>query len=421
MAFRKPLPHADELTACRDALNAPREDAAATLRYDCTLVTPMYGGGVKAGEVDTAMPIRATAIRGQLRHWWRLLNRRDGNGNLRTSKALFEAERALWGGLGDAETLAASKVAVSVAAQGVTQHGLQPVATYSQREGKLRGPEFGNLPGYVLFPGQGKSERGKVAEQPKQLLMAGFKFRLTLHFDRELPAAHREQVREAVRWWATFGGVGARTRRGCGAVEVIDADRKLVRVDESAVQKQGWRLVVGTGGGDAIGAWKQAADALKDFRQKPGFARNPGQGNRPGRSRWPEPDAIRRITGSHAALHEPKSRSGDVFPRAAFGLPIITHFKQEREWRQTDPQDTTLKPIPAGSAKASERMASPLILRPYHDGSSWRPAVLCMGLDHIKNMSLSLEGKFQASPKVIPVGQWQARAMAGEIAPLQGA
>ena len=32
----------------------------------CELVTPIYGGGVQAAIPDISMPIRATAIRGQL-------------------------------------------------------------------------------------------------------------------------------------------------------------------------------------------------------------------------------------------------------------------------------------------------------------------------------------------------------------------
>ena len=80
-------------------------------RFHCKLVTPMYGGGVDAGEVDAAMPMRATAIRGQLRFWWRLITRNQylENGRL-NSKKQFEAERIIWGGLGDEETLTASKV-----------------------------------------------------------------------------------------------------------------------------------------------------------------------------------------------------------------------------------------------------------------------------------------------------------------------
>lgn len=34
--------------------------------YSARLVTPLFGGGVVAGEVDSAMPIRAASIRGPL-------------------------------------------------------------------------------------------------------------------------------------------------------------------------------------------------------------------------------------------------------------------------------------------------------------------------------------------------------------------
>ena len=48
--------------------------ASARVVVKCELMTPMYGGGVEPGKVDRAMPIRPSAIRGQLRFWWRLLN-----------------------------------------------------------------------------------------------------------------------------------------------------------------------------------------------------------------------------------------------------------------------------------------------------------------------------------------------------------
>jgi len=59
------------------ALSAWSETKAAEAdpwtHYTCKLVTPLYGGGVRAAEVDTAMPIRAAGIRGQLRFWWRIV------------------------------------------------------------------------------------------------------------------------------------------------------------------------------------------------------------------------------------------------------------------------------------------------------------------------------------------------------------
>ncbi len=102
-----------------------------------------------------------------------------------------------------------------------------------------------------------------------------------------------------------------------------------------------------------FGALEAGLARLKDFRQAVGLARNPGQqANRPGRSRWPEPDQIRRLTSTHAANHAPAHPVGK-FPRAAFGMPIIFHFQGNGE-----PGDTSLQPAGA------ERLASPLVIRP---------------------------------------------------------
>ena len=75
----------------------------------CELVTPIYGGGIQAAVPDVLMPIRATAIRGQLRFWWRLLAQQKWN---LKEKSLREAEFRLWGGIG--EEAAASLVFLRV-------------------------------------------------------------------------------------------------------------------------------------------------------------------------------------------------------------------------------------------------------------------------------------------------------------------
>ena len=63
--------------------------------YECKLVTPMYGGGVNGGQVDKEMPIRASAIRGQLRFWWRIAC------GPKDPKVMREKEEAIWGGIGE--------------------------------------------------------------------------------------------------------------------------------------------------------------------------------------------------------------------------------------------------------------------------------------------------------------------------------
>ncbi|MDR9777900.1 type III-B CRISPR module RAMP protein Cmr1, partial [Rhizobium hidalgonense] len=88
----------------------------------CEVVTPMYGGGVEAATIDTKMPIRVSAIRGQLRFWWRLLAKNKWK--LGNTKAIRDAEFALWGGMGDDSGGRASQVLIKVQQPNVTQHDL---------------------------------------------------------------------------------------------------------------------------------------------------------------------------------------------------------------------------------------------------------------------------------------------------------
>ena len=65
-----------------EAIQLPILEELKALKWhtlECELVTPMYGGGVDAATVDLKMPIRVSAIKGQLRFWWRLLakNKKD--------------------------------------------------------------------------------------------------------------------------------------------------------------------------------------------------------------------------------------------------------------------------------------------------------------------------------------------------------
>jgi CRISPR-associated protein Cmr1 len=355
-------------------------DARQALRkrvktYRCTVVTPLYGGGVVAGEVDREMPVRPTAIRGQLRFFWRLTQRENfsqPNGQGVDWKKMFEAERAIFGGLGSAETLAASKVIVRV--RDVNKPTLAAAAVYGRRQNEYKTfPAWehwagGREGGYALFPAQGKASRQRIEEEPKKLAKPGLSFVLEIE-DEGLTPDQQQQVETALRWWASFGGVGARGRRGLGAVHVQDCEPVTA---EEAKAYRCTLVLQEERAKDALDAWKRAIGALQQFRQGPGFGRNRGNQTtnhpRPGRSRWPEPDTIRELTNTHAPQHEPvHPAKGRWFPRAYFGLPIIFHFKDKE-----DPGDATLKP------SGKERMASPIILRPYWSGSEWRAAALAL-------------------------------------------
>lgn len=316
---------------------------------NCMLVTPMYGGGVTAGSVDWALPIRPTAVRGQLRFWWRLLQGASGHGEESgDSRRLFETETALWGGISSTGPQA-SKVTLRVEAEPVDSSKL---VTW-------RG-DNSTYPVYALILEQNAD--------PPRLLSENYRFRLRLSFTPHVTSEQREQVIEAVRWWASFGGVGARTRRGLGAVQVTCESAGLRPVSVQQIKTQGGCLVVGRQTShDAVTAWRAAVEALQRFRQGSDFARNPGHDNRPGRTRWPEADAIRRRTGKAASGHQPQHPVQDYYPRAALGLPIVFHFKNS-----DDPGDHTLNPV------GQDRMASPLILRSWFDGERWRPAALLL-------------------------------------------
>lgn len=346
--------------------------------YDCELVTPLYGGGVTAGEVDEEMPVRASAIRGQLRFWWRLLARHRSK---LTGEELRHQEFELWGGLG--KPVQASKVWLRVS----SHSGLvrAPWAIYNQkRDGSwmsLPDPEdWANAP-YALFPAQGKKPGLRDSKPPGKLTKPGLKWHIDIAFSPECSGTQKVEIVDALRWWASFGGVGARTRRGLGAVRI--AGIEPVSADEASLA--GCRLVIAPSARQtAVLAWQDSVEKLRNFRQGVEMGRNPGKTrDRPGRSRWPEPASIRAATGTHRIKQDgtsfaPAAGTPQMYPRAAFGLPIVFHFQNERTDQKPDPVDVILEPVDVGGQRV-ERMASPLILRPcLGKGGRWHAAALLL-------------------------------------------
>ncbi|MFM2476489.1 type III-B CRISPR module RAMP protein Cmr1 [Celerinatantimonas sp. MCCC 1A17872] len=328
----------DEFDDLKKALDDLPDDQSWQT-YQCTLVTPMYGGGVKAGEVDKEMPIRASSIRGQLRFWWRI-----ACGPFNSPKEMFDRETAIWGGIGD-EGAKASQVEIKVQTKSVVDNDLVKSDSYT---------------GGIKYIFGSASING-----PVDWLKDGFKFTLQVRCGETV----KKEVKEAVSWWASFGGIGGRTRRGFGAisienVELITAEHSVFkRVDTKAL-----RFVLSNEiHRSAQESWKYSSERIFEFRQKAGSGRNNSSG-KAGRSFWPEPDALRRLTGKDAnGGHVPRHKAGNIFARAAFGLPITLKLVGNGE-----PVKTDLKPI------NSKRMASPLILRPYGHDTEWKAVALLL-------------------------------------------
>ena len=367
----------------------------------CRLVTPMYGGGVQAAIPDIKMPIRAAAIRGQLRFWWRLLAKQKWG---LQDKDLHQAEWALWGGMGANDTDGqASKVFLRV--KEIKFKG-KPVET-QQREVLTAlfteyAPNNMSSPlNYALFPA-----RPAQGQAPSiRLFKPDLKWELHWRLAASASENDKQQVLETLRWWAMFGGVGARTRRGCGAfiVETCSIKEIMQPISVEEAQEAGCHLVMRQEKGKAEQAWEEAVERLWDFRQKPNVGRNQQNNGHPGRSRWPEPDAIRRITNRHAANHQPTHPAGNIFPRAMFGMPIIFHFKDKGE-----PADMQLLP------KGKERMASPIIVRPIWQGrEQWVAGALLLPIDGLLNLPVELKGN-----QTTTVTLWDSKK-AAHIKPIQ--
>lgn len=322
-----------------------------------SLLTPMFGGGAVTRQADEDLVIRGSSIRGHLRFWWRA-TRGFALGSL---EEMRRRENEIFG---STDQPSAVKVHVQILNPG------RPESPYKWIDGKAK-PAPNIAPAYLSFPLQ-PDQHTRVGS-PLSTVLVGVRFEVTYSYAN----AYREDMDRALWAWETFGGVGARTRRGFGAIQNDDSVRNEIQV-ASELDKlvplvdrplPGVSRIEGPSMDNIAftkehttphGAWEALANCYKEFRQD----RPPGSNNRPGRSRWPEPDCIRNITGTWSAGHKPVTGAKDQFPRAFLGLPIITKFKGDtpQHGQTPEPQVTTLEPADVKGEKI-DRRASPLIFR----------------------------------------------------------
>ena len=163
-------------------------------------ITPMFGGSATPREVDQKNPVRASSVRGHLRFWWRA----TAGGQYASAEELFKEEEQIWG---SAERY--GKVALRVLEQAAGQQ-VKPSELVPDKGTAKTGP----LEKFFLHPfNENKTER---IPEASGLQWVEFSLELTLN----LTDAEKEHLRRALRAWIAFGGIGARTRRGVGALEV---------------------------------------------------------------------------------------------------------------------------------------------------------------------------------------------------------
>src|SRR5262249_26459371 len=94
---------------------------------------------------------------------------------------------------------------------------------------------------YAAFPLQPTREDLDQVPPPstKEISKEGIEFTLTITF----PNAYADDVKTALWAWETFGGLGARTRRGFGALQLLAIDDQAPTADNlppSFEQAQQW-------------------------------------------------------------------------------------------------------------------------------------------------------------------------------------
>lgn len=376
----------------------PQRDTLMVEERTYTLITPLFGGGVEPQQADPITVVRASEVRGQLRFWWRATRGGRFGGDLAQMKLV---EDLLWGAASNKTLSRPSMIQVEIKplqrgqdaelfrmVEKIDDQGRTRVKAESQRI----------VPDYAAFPLQPPEGSTMATKMRSVRIDVSFQLRLTLpkQWDAEanrllqkhnitLPPPMSE-VAAALWAWETFGGVGARTRRGFGALCCISegydrpqkSDRETVhtwvqaKLDEHVLAGT-WpthvphlshttQFKATTPKDHAQTAWEDLIERLKNFRQR----RYSGRKGHPGRSKWPEPDTIRRITRQNSRNHAP-THPTHAFPRAAFGLPIVFTFKDRDKGhptnRNADPRTTVLQGNP-GKLMPYDRLASRLILRP---------------------------------------------------------
>ena len=371
----------------------PDDRGYVTIERTFEVITPVFGGGAyispdedkrQIKDIDPITPIRTAGIRGQLRFWWRATSA------YQSLEELKAAEDELWG-----TTSKTGLVSLKLVGEQPTCREIDVFEMKQSKSGRYNArskERFSSIP-YAAFPLQPKGGLFKQLVPGTLHLLTGS---VDLHL--EIPKEHKQEIQNAVDAWLLFGGIGGRTRRGLGALmchnkhlkpeEFLSIISKSAQAIEGVPSLAGARLVLSSEKNDvAKSAYEKALGALQEFRQGLDFGRNRKPDGYPGRSRWPEAENIRDVCNQSHPDHKPKIVSVKAYPRAVFGLPIIFHFKDssKRNGPNDDPADTTLLP------EGKERRASPLILRPFFDGKSYRALALVLTEPGRKSESVVLK------------------------------
>ena len=364
----------------------PVDSAESTGGWKCLslelkTITPMLGGSATQGQADPQQPIRGASVRGHLRYWWRHIY--QAQNPRATSAQMFLEEAAIWGSAaGDGGQSSLVRIAVDSA----------PCERLAVSIHKLRQNHTGLK--YATF---GMDDNNRA-------LKDGVHFSLQVYFSNKLTDLQKQSATDAIRLWCSFGGIGARTRRGFGAVWVKQSPLPKVSKQEAA----SFGLIVHCSPNheaDGVSALENLLEKYWKYRQGPNGGRNPGSTHhKPGQTRWPDADVIRALYGTTHKTYtfkHPLRGLPHRLPKAMFGLPVNTVFKNEGS---CDGKIFSINPRINNQVK--ERMASPLIFRPLCQENKWYAAIIQLPTKHLVNLELIVADNSSRTTKVYQRQEW---------------
>lgn len=185
--------------------------SAHELRASIELNTPAVLGGARPRQCDPYFKLRPSSVRGGLRYWFRaaaasLLWPENGSDpaaqRAHDDRMVLELRKLEAYVFGDTER--SSRVLVLPPDGGVVEPW-RPIPDQRNQPG-LR------YLGYGLFDGKGRP--------PDRLVTRDLPIELRLRFRDERPEIH-QAVAASLWLWTTFGGLGARGRRGYGSMQLV--------------------------------------------------------------------------------------------------------------------------------------------------------------------------------------------------------
>lgn len=413
-------------------------------------ITPVIGGGVKPWEPDPLDAVRVPSIRGHLRWWWRAMGSCS-----RDAAQLFEEETRLWGGVTEDDAIRSRVIiqALGVEFEDIKPAGYHPYQTPPGRRPRLRTPpdwDVDSALGYALFPLQCTDEarRAHLRDKPgvrmaTRNVIWGARFNLDIRVLTDVSEPLLDRFIHALWLWTSLGGIGARTRRGFGALAVsghtvtgsasIEAkfnelfainewtdfcERVRLTLTASKVRRPITFIESAPCQMKPAVAHGHLVSTLHRFRQGTDIGRTPGNLHA-GRSNWPEANTLRVKRGATGYEHQPdpashacvNQRSQGV-PRAGFGLPLEMKFHPDHHGDQQ--ANASIYPdkvqisVAVGryethqpsDAAPFRRFASPLLLRPVEIGGKVYPAIVALDGERVETVRLAWERRLSAAPGI---------------------